>query len=81
VASGGLGQRGKVRRYGGFGGQRECLSGLTHLGCELLESAGIVQGEKACRGGGDDIRVATTLRQHRYGAGSCGVFVVAEKNA
>jgi hypothetical protein len=39
-----------------------------------------VQGEKTRGGRGDDIRVAKTLRQHRYGAGSGGAFVVAEKN-
>ena len=34
----------EVRRYGGFGGQRECPGGLTDLGCEVLESARVVQG-------------------------------------
>jgi C-terminal binding-module, SLH-like, of glucodextranase len=65
-------QRGKVRRSGGSGGQRESLGGLADLGCELLEAAGGVQGEEPCSGGGDDVGVAKTPRQHRYGAGSCG---------
>ena len=74
---GNLSNCGKVRGYGGFGGKRESFSRLADLGRELLEPAGHVQGEKPCRGGGDDVRVANASLQHRHSAGSCSVLLLA----
>ena len=50
MPGGGLGQRGEVRRSGGWRGQCEGLGGLTGLGGELLEPGGGVQGEEPCGG-------------------------------
>jgi hypothetical protein len=51
--------------------------GLADLGGELLEARRGVQGEEPCGGRDDDVGVAKTPRQDRYGAGPCDVFLLA----
>src|SRR5882724_427152 len=77
VPGGGPGQRGEVRRSGGWRGQGEGLGGLTGLGGELLEPGRAVQGEEPCSGRRDDVGVAKAAGQYRDGAGPGGVFLLA----
>src|SRR4029453_7787946 len=64
----------------GSGGSVSAWAGWPASAANCSKPPGGVQGEEPCRGRGDDVGVAKTSRQHRHGAGSCDMFLLADND-